>query len=41
MRVQARDCYLQVLSGAENLNFLNKLSADDYDSDFEMSDDEL
>ncbi|XP_058629933.1 uncharacterized protein LOC131539383 [Onychostoma macrolepis] len=40
MRVQARDCYLQVLSGAEN-NFLNKLSADDYDSDFEISDDEL
>ncbi|KAF4104369.1 uncharacterized protein LOC131554108 [Onychostoma macrolepis] len=40
MRVQARDCYLQVLSGAEN-NLLNKLSADDYDSDFEISDDEL
>lgn len=39
MRVQARDCYLQVLSGAENN--LNKLSADDYDSDFEISDDEL
>ncbi|GAA6096742.1 uncharacterized protein LOC124379646 isoform X1, partial [Tachysurus ichikawai] len=33
MRVQARDCYLHVLSGAENINFLNKLSADDYDSD--------
>ncbi|RXN10072.1 ATP-binding cassette sub-family D member 3 [Labeo rohita] len=41
MRVQARDCYLQVLSGAENTNFLNKPSADDYDSDFEISDDEL
>ncbi|KAL0148625.1 hypothetical protein M9458_056065 [Cirrhinus mrigala] len=41
MRVQARDCYLQVLSGAENTNFLNKSSADDYDSDFEISDDEL
>ncbi|RXN35689.1 ATP-binding cassette sub-family D member 3 [Labeo rohita] len=41
MRVQARDCYLQVLSGAENTNLLNKSSADDYDSDFEISDDEL
>ncbi|KAL0172464.1 hypothetical protein M9458_032775, partial [Cirrhinus mrigala] len=41
MRVQARDCYLPVLSGAENTNFLNKSSADDYDSDFEISDDEL
>ncbi len=41
MWVQARDCYLQVLSGAENINFLNKLSADDYDSDFDISDDEL
>ncbi|KAI5101618.1 hypothetical protein C0J45_8821 [Silurus meridionalis] len=43
MRVQARDCYLHVLSGAENINFLNKSSADDYDSesDFENSDDEL
>ncbi|GAA6079205.1 uncharacterized protein LOC124379646 isoform X1 [Tachysurus ichikawai] len=42
MRVQARDCYLHVLSGAENINFLNKSSADDYDSDsdFENSDDE-
>ncbi|RXN03281.1 ATP-binding cassette sub-family D member 3 [Labeo rohita] len=41
MRVQARDCYLQVLSGAVHTNFLNKSSADDYDSDFEISDDEL
>ncbi|KAK2836774.1 hypothetical protein Q7C36_014643 [Tachysurus vachellii] len=43
MRVQARVCYLHVLSGAENINFLNKSSADDYysDSDFENSDDEL
>ncbi|XP_046696033.1 uncharacterized protein LOC124379646 isoform X2 [Silurus meridionalis] len=43
MRVQARNCYLHVLSGAENINLLNKSSADDYDSesDFENSDDEL
>ncbi len=38
-KISARDCYLQVLSGAENLNFLSKLSADDYDSD--ISDEEL
>ncbi|XP_026104409.1 uncharacterized protein LOC113075981 [Carassius auratus] len=41
MRVQARDCYLQVLTGAENTNFFNQLSADDYNSDFDISDDEL
>ncbi|XP_056328705.1 uncharacterized protein LOC130241019 [Danio aesculapii] len=39
MRVQARECYLKVLSGAEN--FLNLSSADDSDSDFEISGDEL
>lgn len=39
IRVQARECYLKVLSGAEN--FLNNSSADDYDSDFDISGDEL
>ncbi|KAF3854447.1 hypothetical protein F7725_022502 [Dissostichus mawsoni] len=32
-KLQARACYLQVLSGAENVNFLHRASADDYDSD--------
>ncbi|XP_067246855.1 uncharacterized protein [Chanodichthys erythropterus] len=41
MKVQARDCYLQVLSGEGNINFLYSASADEYDSDCEMSDDGL
>ncbi|KAI9514142.1 hypothetical protein NQZ68_035606 [Dissostichus eleginoides] len=32
-KLQARACYLQVLSGAENVNFLHRASADDYDYD--------
>ncbi|KAJ4923046.1 hypothetical protein JOQ06_019526 [Pogonophryne albipinna] len=32
-KLQARACYLQVWSGAENVNFLHRDSADDYDSD--------
>ncbi|KAI9523548.1 hypothetical protein NQZ68_026490 [Dissostichus eleginoides] len=32
-KLQARACYLQVLSGAENVNFLHRASANDYDSD--------
>ncbi|KAI9532229.1 hypothetical protein NQZ68_033853 [Dissostichus eleginoides] len=32
-KLQARACYLQVLSGAENVNFLHRASVDDYDSD--------
>ncbi|XP_073672422.1 uncharacterized protein [Paramisgurnus dabryanus] len=43
MKVLARDCYLQVLSGSENINFLENSSSDEYESDNEMyeSDDEL
>ncbi|KAI9514156.1 hypothetical protein NQZ68_035620 [Dissostichus eleginoides] len=32
-KLPARACYLQVLSGAENVNFLHRASADDYDYD--------
>ncbi|KAG1924835.1 hypothetical protein F2P79_025903 [Pimephales promelas] len=41
MKVQARDCYLQVLSGAENISFLDNASSDEYDSDDDISDDGL
>ncbi|CAM4703719.1 unnamed protein product [Leuciscus chuanchicus] len=41
MKAQARDFYLQVLSGAEDINFLYSDSADEYDSDYEISDDGL
>lgn len=41
MRMSTRDCYLQVLTGAEDINFLQNATADDFDSDSEISDDEL
>ncbi|XP_051997376.1 uncharacterized protein LOC127654291 [Xyrauchen texanus] len=41
MKVRARDCYLQVLSGAENISFLYNASSDEYDSDYDISDDGL
>lgn len=37
----ARHCYLQVLSGAEDINFLHVVQADYSDSDSEISDDAL
>ncbi|XDV42699.1 hypothetical protein PO909_011316 [Leuciscus waleckii] len=41
IKLQARDCYLHILSGAEDINFLYSVSADEYDSDYEISDDGL
>ncbi|KAL1278904.1 hypothetical protein QQF64_025577 [Cirrhinus molitorella] len=41
MRKLARDCYLEVLSGGEDINFLKKASADVCDTDYEVSDDDL
>ncbi|KAI4799985.1 hypothetical protein KUCAC02_016523 [Chaenocephalus aceratus] len=35
-KLQARACYLQVLSGAEHMNFLHRASADEYDSDSDV-----
>lgn len=39
--MSARDCYLQVLAGAEDMNFLQNATADDFDSESEISDEEL
>ena len=36
-----QQCYLQVLSGAGNVNLLDNDDDDEYDIDSEMSDDEL
>ncbi|KAI9534042.1 hypothetical protein NQZ68_018411 [Dissostichus eleginoides] len=33
MKTHTRACYLQVLSGAENINFLQSASSEDFDSD--------
>ncbi|KAI9525209.1 hypothetical protein NQZ68_009889 [Dissostichus eleginoides] len=39
MKTHTRACYLQVLSGAENINFLQSASSEDFDSDSDLETD--